>query len=54
MDDSLAQSNKNFISQEWVREYFATIDKLNVDNLSANFVEDEQFRFGNAEPPATS
>ena len=50
MDDSLAQSNKSFISQEWVREYFATVDKLNVDNIIANFVEDGQFRFGNAEP----
>lgn len=50
MDDSLAQSNKNFISQEWVREYFATVDKLNVDNIIANFVEDGRFRFGNAEP----
>jgi hypothetical protein len=40
MDDSLAQSNKNFRSQQWVREYFATVDTLNADNLSANFVED--------------
>jgi len=31
-----------------VREYFATVDKLNVDNLIANFVEDGRFRFGNA------
>lgn len=49
MDDSLAQDNKNFISQEWVKEYFATVDKLNVDNIIANFVEDAQFRFGNAQ-----
>ena len=38
------------ISQEWVREYFASVDKLNVDNIIANFVEDGRFRFGNAEP----
>jgi ketosteroid isomerase-like protein len=50
MDDSLAQSNKNLRSQEWVREYFATVDKLNVDNIIANFAEDGQFRFGNAQP----
>ncbi|MDV2996895.1 MAG: hypothetical protein N4J56_006600 [Chroococcidiopsis sp. SAG 2025] len=50
MDDSLAQSKKNFRSQEWVREYFVTVDKLNVDNIIANFVENGQFRFGNAEP----
>ena len=31
MDDSLAQSNKNFISQEWVREYFATVDNWSLD-----------------------
>jgi len=49
MDGSLIQSNKNFISQEWVREYFATVDKLNMDNIITNFVEDGQFRFSNAE-----
>lgn len=51
MNASLTQSNNNFlISQEWVREYFATVDKLNADNIIANFVEDGRFRFGNAEP----
>jgi ketosteroid isomerase-like protein len=41
--------NKFTVSQEWVRKYFATVDKLNVDNIIANFAEDGRFRFGNAE-----
>lgn len=50
MNNSLTQSNKHFMSEEWVKNYFATVDKLNVDDIIANFVEDGQFRFGNAQP----
>lgn len=50
MDSSLLQSDNNLISQEWVREYFATVDTLNADNIIVNFGEDGRFRFGNTEP----
>ncbi|MBD3887043.1 nuclear transport factor 2 family protein [Phormidium tenue FACHB-886] len=35
------------MDDDWVRNYFKTVDTLNADAIAAHFTDDGKFRFGN-------